>query len=83
MFDNLDGKFFQCIGIYFYQLFNIVLDRLFFLYSLFMFCLYIFIEEKDSEKMIFKYFVLYVDFVCDSDEKVKYIKDIIMKKIDV
>lgn len=48
-----------------------------------MFCLYIFIEEKDSEKMIFKYFVLYVDFVCDSDEKVKYIKDIIMKKIDV
>lgn len=36
-----------------------------------MFCLYIFVEEEDSEKMIFIYFVLYVDLVCDSDEKVK------------
>lgn len=47
-----------------------------------MFCLYIFVEEKDSEKMIFIYVVLYVDLVCDSDEKVKDIKDIIMKKIN-
>lgn len=48
-----------------------------------MFCSYTFTEEKDSEKMTFKYSASYVDLVCDSDEKAKYTKDIIMKKIDV
>lgn len=41
------------------------------------------IEEKDSEKMTFIYSASYVDLVCDSDEKAKDSKDIILKKINV
>lgn len=47
-----------------------------------MFCSHIFAEEKDSEKMTFTYAASYVDLVCDSDEKAKDTKDIIMKKIN-
>lgn len=48
-----------------------------------MFYSYTFAEKKDSEKMTFIYSASYVDLICDSDEKAKDTKDIILKKISV